>query len=193
MIAHATTEERFWSKVSKTNDCWLWIGARRKRQGGGWGDYGSFRFNGKTCSASRIAWELTHGPIPDGLCVLHRCDNPPCCNPTHLFLGTVADNALDKANKGRVISHFNDPLRRPHQNNSGENNPNAKLTNTEVKEISERYRLGGITQKQLQRDYGVSRSAIQRILHGISWRKRTPEDAFAAIGAEVLSVTKGTV
>ena len=87
---------RFWSKVHVTNGCWLWTRCRRKD---GYGKLGLF---GEIVYAHRVAWLLTNGPIPKGLCVLHHCDNPPCCNPDHLFLGTRADNATDRDTKGRT-------------------------------------------------------------------------------------------
>lgn len=92
---------RFWSHVDKSGECWEWTAAR---QPSGYGKMvvgsrldGSRRFP----PSHRLAWELTHGPIPQGLHVLHHCDNPPCCNPAHRFLGTDADNAADKVAKGR--------------------------------------------------------------------------------------------
>jgi len=88
---------RFWAKVQKTATCWLWTGTRT-RQG-----YGQFAVDKRTrASAHRMAYELTHGPIPEGLDVLHKCDNPPCCNPEHLFLGTHQDNMIDAVHKGRL-------------------------------------------------------------------------------------------
>ena len=94
-----TVEERFWAKVDKDGDCWTWM-ARRQPRGG----YGQFQLDGRTRSAHRVAWTLTNGPIPDGLCVLHRCDNPPCVNPEHLWLGTKAENNQDMTEKGRRFS-----------------------------------------------------------------------------------------
>jgi hypothetical protein len=91
--------DRFWIKVHKgdTGDCWLWGGYTRD-------GYGKFLANRRLRLAHRIAWELTHGPIPEGLCVCHSCDNPRCCNPVHLFLGSRGDNNRDRAQKGRTRS-----------------------------------------------------------------------------------------
>lgn len=89
--------DEFWLTASNGDDscCWEWQGCRISY------GYGRVRYDGKTRFAHRVAWELTHGQIPDGLCVLHICDNPPCCNPAHLFLGTKADNNADKVSKNR--------------------------------------------------------------------------------------------
>ncbi len=94
-----TVEERnklFWDKVEIINGCWLWMASRRSPKG-----YGQVVRYGKPQSAHRVSWELANGPIPKGLCVLHKCDNPPCVNPSHLFLGTPKDNADDSIRKGR--------------------------------------------------------------------------------------------
>jgi hypothetical protein len=91
-------ERRFWGRVDKSagpDACWPWTGSRR---GGG---YGRVTVNGRSTSASRVAYELTHGTIPDGKHVCHTCDNPPCCNPAHLWVGTPADNTRDMLSKGR--------------------------------------------------------------------------------------------
>ena len=90
-------EERFWTKVERRADgeCWPWT-ARCDDAG-----YGSFKVARRLVKAHRIAWELTHGMIGDGLHVCHHCDNPPCCNPAHLFVGTRSDNMRDMAAKGR--------------------------------------------------------------------------------------------
>lgn len=97
--------DRFWSKVDKRSDeeCWNWFGCisgtekLRKRYGG----RGSIRVGDRMVVAPRVAWELTNGVIPDGLAALHKCDNPLCCNPSHLFLGTQLDNIKDRESKGR--------------------------------------------------------------------------------------------
>jgi hypothetical protein len=88
-------EERFWSKVERTDDCWIWTGGRHDF------GYGIFWVKGKFWRAHRWSYQQRYGPIPDGLDVLHRCDNPPCVNPDHLFVGTAADNCLDMRRKGR--------------------------------------------------------------------------------------------
>jgi hypothetical protein len=88
---------RFWSKVAKGDGCWEWQGERHAK---GYGVF--YPRKRKKVRASRLAYVLTHGPIPDGMQVLHRCDNPPCCNPAHLFHGTNSDNVADALSKGRM-------------------------------------------------------------------------------------------
>jgi len=91
---------RFLAKVDRSGECWLWTGARDKD------GYGVAAISARTGRANRVAWTLFVGPIPEGLCVLHACDNPPCVRPGmgHLFLGTHADNAADRDAKGRQAS-----------------------------------------------------------------------------------------
>lgn len=91
-------EQRFWSRVKKgaKDECWEWQGPTQKTFGYGW-----TWFDGSARNTHRVAWILTHGPIAAGLCVCHRCDNPKCCNPAHLFLGTKGENTLDMVAKGR--------------------------------------------------------------------------------------------
>jgi hypothetical protein len=145
--------DRFWSKVDKTSFCWLW---RAAKTGAG---YGQIRITtgpgqSKAIYSHRISWELANGPIPEGLEVLHKCDNPPCVRPDHLFLGTQSDNENDSVSKGR----WNHP--------KGEEHPKAILTYAQVEEI----RKSTLSQRKLAKQYSVSRGAVQAILNGRNWR-----------------------
>lgn len=145
-----TLAERFWKYVAKSDGCWEWIG---HRQGAG---YGRIGLGDKVkLGAHRVSWELHNGPIPDGLWVLHRCDNPPCVRPDHLFLGTNADNVADMIAKGRV-------------RHAGECNGRARLTADKVREI--RVRLArGERKVDIAPDYGVRPSAISSVATGRTW------------------------
>lgn len=96
-----TVNKDFWKNLDMTADCWEWQGSRNAR------GYGQIRKDGRYIYAHRAAYELTHGSIPEGLCICHHCDNPPCCNPDHLFAGTMADNMHDRDAKGRNGSYKN--------------------------------------------------------------------------------------
>jgi hypothetical protein len=116
----------------------------------------------------RVMWELAFGPIPDGQCVLHRCDNPPCCNPAHLFLGTKADNNADRAAKGRSRGIFAAGPDHPATQRRGGRHWQAKLSNSQVLEIRRR-RSAGVTCRPMAAEYGVHEATISRISRG-EWR-----------------------
>ena len=146
-----TTTNRFWSKVDRCgpDECWEWIGWRHK-------GYGRFAIHGKTHRAHRVAYELVNGPIQDRQEVCHSCDNPACCNPSHLFLGTHKDNMLDAINKNRFVE--------------GEADGNAKLTTEQVVQMRTLYWGGGYTLPDMARRFRVSPAIVWRVIHGISWK-----------------------
>jgi hypothetical protein len=121
--------------------------------------YGVCRRNGRTVGAHRAAWEEVHGPIPEGLWVLHRCDNPPCVNVDHLFLGTRLDNVRDMDAKGRG--------RRPVL--PGERNGRARFTEDDVRTMRDRY-AAGESQTAIARRFNTSQSRVSEIVLGKSWR-----------------------
>lgn len=105
----AAQAPRFWLRVDRSGDCWRWTGTHKAT------GYGRLSWGGRRAApAHRVAWELTHGVIPDGVHVLHRCDNPTCVNPAHLFLGTHADNMSDRREKGRYAGLRSEACRRGH-------------------------------------------------------------------------------
>ncbi len=149
-------EERFWAKVKKTNGCWIWLGATNSQ------GYGSIARdpNKPRVATHRLSWEIHNGLIPKGMWVLHKCDNPPCVRPDHLFLGTQKDNMQDMSKKGRYSKRVM----------KGENHPLAKLTEKQVKKIRKSYVPGFIKQKDLGHKYGVSQGTIFQIVHRNLWK-----------------------
>jgi len=134
------TPTDFWTHVEKTETCWRWTGATTRK-------YGVVRMNGQQ-RAHRVSWTLTYGPIPSGLGVLHKCDNPPCVRPDHLFLGTQGDNVRDAHRKGRY--------------------PFAKLTAAAALEIRQRAALGE-PKKVLARRFGVDPKMIRNVIQRREW------------------------
>jgi hypothetical protein len=151
-----TLAERHAALTARGPHCWLWQGRVNERGYGLIDKGGHSRHGGRPLLAHRVAYELAHGSIPDGLFVCHSCDTPRCVNPDHLWLGTNADNAADMARKNR--------------SNQGERCPSAKLTAERVTEIRRRWAEGGVQQKALAAEYGVSRGVVSEILSGKSWR-----------------------
>lgn len=145
--------DRILSKVKGgPGGCWIWTGTRNR-----WG-YGGVSVKGRMWLAHRASYTLFAEPIPDGLQVCHRCDNPPCINPKHLFLGTPRDNVADMISKGRAVKLAQ----------RGELNRNAKLTAENVAMVRKRL-AAGETQQSIADSLGVSRSAVKDINTGRKW------------------------
>ena len=156
---------RFWSKVDRSGGddaCWMWIASTR-----GWG-YGQFWLDGREVVAHRVAYESVFGPIPHGMHLLHHCDNPPCVNHRHLFIGTSADNMADRDAKGRTARGERHGSRTHPERFMGEGSPGAKLTEEQVREIRCR-RADGESQRAVARAFCVAPSTINAIARRKSW------------------------
>lgn len=156
---------RFWSKTQKNGDCIEWS-AHRSSKG-----YGEFYFNGHTRRAHRISWIITNGEIPEGMLVCHRCDNPPCVNPEHLFLGSPKVNMVDRVHKG----HY--PKNSPRI--GGERNRLHKLTDASVLEA--KALRPTMTLRELASRYGVHIAVIHRAITGKTWKHLTNVDFAASV------------
>ena len=148
------TAEDFWDRVETTDYCWIWSGAKLSKLPKQ--SYGVLSWHGERKRAHRLAWELARGPIPKDTLVLHHCDNPPCVNPQHLYLGTHADNAKDRDTRGR-----HNPLR-------GTAVKKARLSEQSVVEIRQRL-LDGERAIDLAHEYGVDPSTVSRVRTGANW------------------------
>lgn len=177
----AKRPSQFWARVNKSGPtvrpelgpCWMWDGGRNRA---GYGQFSNTLISSQM--AHRYSWTLTYGPIPDALFVLHHCDNPPCVNPGHLFLGTKSDNARDMLSKGRQIlqvhperaargadnGHYTHPERTP----KGERHPLAKITEAQVHQIRE-LRKQGLFQREVAAALGIKRSMVSDVLNR-TWR-----------------------
>jgi hypothetical protein len=162
--------ERFWAKVDTSGGpdaCWPWMGARSRH------GYGAFWITPrKQVRASRMAYALQNGELPDELNALHTCDNPPCCNGRHLKAGTQAENIADRNAKGRYDHGPNAPRWTPPPRTGlacGERAARARLTEDAVRAIRAAYAAGGVTQEELAQRFGVSDSAIYYVVKRMSW------------------------
>lgn len=155
-----SVRSRFWLKVDRKGptDCWKWTGALSR----GYGILNPGRPLTSPLKASRVSWEIHNGPIPPGLVVCHRCDNPPCVNPSHLFLGTMRDNSRDAVSKGR---NYQVPARLKAR---GEKHGGAKLVPADILFIREWFEAGW-TQEQLAKVCGVSVSTVKKVTQRKTW------------------------
>lgn len=152
-------QSRFWPKVDKSQDCWLWT-ANKDSLG-----YGMFRIGQKMRRAHRVAYEFLVGLIPDGMALCHTCDTPSCVRPSHMFLGTHQDNMRDAVSKKRM--------------HPGEMSGSAKLTEAQVRDMVRRWHAGE-TANALAREFGVAVGTVHLIGAGKSWKHlgvvpRSPE------------------
>jgi hypothetical protein len=143
------TLERFWDRVNKSDNCWVWTAGKTAA------GYGCLRRKQKLLLAHRVSWEFANGPIPDGLEVLHKCDNPSCVRPDHLFLGTQTDNMNDMVSKGRQ--------------KKGTSDPNAKLTPEAVRAIIKE-RSNGSSYSQLAKQFNISSATAYAVVKGRLWK-----------------------
>lgn len=143
----------FWKRVQikGQDECWEWQGQLMDNR-----PYGKVKYHQQHWSAHRLAYTLANGEIPEGMNVCHACDNPKCCNPSHLWLGTHADNNKDRTAKGRSAK--------------GESHRSAKLTPSAVTEIREKYASGQYSQEALSKIYGIAQTGIGYIVRRKHWK-----------------------
>lgn len=156
-----TTAEKFWARVDRTggpDSCWPFSGGYKAKGGHGQIVIGTRKTGGILIGSHRLAWTLTNGPIPKDMCVCHKCDNPPCCNPDHLFLGTASENFADMRRKGRARGG----------SLKGEINRNSRFTDEQVKQIRDKY-SSGKSQREIGEEYGVGQTTISYIIKN-GWR-----------------------
>lgn len=151
MESSAVGQRRFWSKVKKKgpDDCWEWVGSRQE-------GYGAMLVSGFNFRAHRISYFFKHRNLPEDLCVCHRCDNPACVNPDHLFLGTAIENRKDCVQKVRHAR--------------GEGQHKHKLIESEVTEIRSLNFLTGLSYEKLAIRFKVSKQTIYRVINRFSWK-----------------------
>jgi len=181
-----TTEQRFWSKIDKQpglgpkGDCWHWMAARTK--------FGHGVFTEpprRYIQSHRFMWKLKHGSIPEGAHILHRCDNPRCVKPDHLFIGDAIENMKDRMRKGRYATGKNawspnnlDKVARGERHGSrthpekvarGERNGNSKLDADKVDWIRSEIKRGR-THRSIAEEIGVHRATVTSVNRGRNWK-----------------------
>lgn len=182
-------EQRFWKKVNKNGPtisyvgtpCWVWTGAKDDY------GYGTFFYLAKTEKAHRASYMMHCGEIPNELWVLHKCDNPPCVNPNHLWLGTRIDNVQDMEKKGRAdhpggdrhgfrtkpesrpTGERNGAYTKPESRRTGIKNGRARLTDNQVIELRE-LRKQGATYKQLMERFNIGQTTVSHIVNYDNWK-----------------------
>ncbi len=161
------TETKFWERCRTTSaaECWPFQGDRDS------GGYGRVKINKRKAAAHRIAWGFANGEIPEGMFVCHHCDNPPCCNPAHLFIGTALDNHNDAIGKGRRPPRSSNRSRKSTGRGKafGERSGHAKLTEQDVREI--RVAVGtGSTYSVLAGRFSVDKTTIRSVITGRTWK-----------------------
>jgi hypothetical protein len=148
---------RFWSKVLKGDNCWEWQSLKNEL---GYGEIRQGSSKEPKVKAHRVSWEIHFGPIPERMIICHKCDNPSCVNPEHLFLGSFSDNMRDMDSKGRRRKN---PV-------IGERHHRAKLSDKKVTEIRDKFLPFVVTKRQLALEYGVSEITIKNVLSRRTWR-----------------------
>ena len=175
-VKKRTDTQRFWGKVDKSGTCWLWLSGKDKD------GYGIFHVDGVKIKSHRFSFAETYGSVPAGILVCHRCDNPACVRPDHLFAGTQMDNMRDAASKGRTalgdrngsrthpesrcFGDDNPSRRHPERMLRGEQKPDSKLKEADIVAIRQ---MGGSHQEIAER-FGVSRRNISMIRAGETWK-----------------------
>lgn len=156
---------RFWQKVDRSSECWTWTAVKNH-----WG-YGRIMVQGKARAAHRVSYLISNGPVPAGMCVLHTCDNPPCVNPSHLFLGTLKDNMLDMVRKGRGPSRlFTHGPSGPRTNTAkGESHGHSFLREADVREMRA-LRATGLSYAAIARRFGIHSTTARDICVRQRWK-----------------------
>jgi hypothetical protein len=159
--SHDNAAERFWAKVEMGDGpdaCWLWTAYTEY-------DHGRFCHEGKRVWAHRLSWEWANGPVPPGLSVLHTCHVGRCVNPSHLYVGTQADNVRDRVESGRQPTAARGYDYWPR----GDAHPNTKLTEADVVAMKRDWATGQFSKMELSRRYNCSHKTVRQIIKGETW------------------------